>query len=125
TNRLTHPEHEVEKEYLARVEGIVIRKKIVQLRKGVRIDDNYLAIPKAVQLVELNKVHQSTLLSITLTEGRNKQVRKMFEAIGHPVKKLTRVRYDFLTLDGVERGTYRPLRIHEVKKLYGNTQSKK
>jgi 23S rRNA pseudouridine2605 synthase len=125
TNRLTHPEHEVEKEYLARVEGIVIRKKIVQLRKGVRIDDNYLAIPKAVQLVELNKVHQSTLLSITLTEGRNKQVRKMFEAIGHPVKKLTRVRYDFLALDGVERGTYRPLRIHEVKKLYGNTQSKK
>ncbi|MCR3906764.1 MAG: rRNA pseudouridine synthase [Tenericutes bacterium] len=125
TNRLTHPEHEIEKEYLARVEGIVIRKKVVQLRKGVRIDDNYLAIPKSVSIVELNKVHQSTLLSITLTEGRNKQVRKMFEAIGHPVKKLTRIRYDFLTLDGVERGTYRPLRVHEVKKLYANSQLKK
>jgi 23S rRNA pseudouridine2605 synthase len=48
----------------------------------------------------------------------------MFDAIGHPVKKLTRIRYDFLTLDGVERGSYRPLKIHEVKKLYANSQPK-
>lgn len=125
THRMTHPEHQIEKEYLARVEGIVIRKKIVQLRKGVVIDGDYLAVPKEVRLIELNKTHQSTLLSITLTEGRNKQVRKMFEAIGHPVKKLTRVRYDFLLLDGVERGTYRPLKIHEIKKLYANSTPKK
>src|SRR3989339_2175577 len=52
TNKMTHPEHEIEKEYLARVEGVVIRKKIVELRKGVRIDDDYLAIPKAVRLIE-------------------------------------------------------------------------
>jgi 23S rRNA pseudouridine2605 synthase len=121
TNRLTHPQHQIEKEYLARVEGIVIRKKIVSLRKGVIIDDDYLAIPKDVRLIELDKTNQSTLLSITLIEGKNKQVRKMFEAIGHPVKKLTRVRYDFLTLEGVERGSYRPLKTHEVKKLYANS----
>ncbi|MDO9629351.1 MAG: pseudouridine synthase [Acholeplasmataceae bacterium] len=125
TNRMTHPEHEIEKEYLARVEGIVIRKKIVQLRKGVTIDGDYLAVPKEVRLIELNKDQQSTLISITLTEGRNKQVRKMMEAIGHPVKKLTRIRYDFLTLEGVERGAYRPLKVHEVKKLYANSSSKK
>ncbi len=125
TNLMTHPEHEIEKEYLARVEGIVIRKKIVQLRSGVYIDDDYLAVPKEVRLIELNKDQQSTLISITLTEGRNKQVRKMMEAIGHPVKKLTRVRYDFLTLEGVERGAYRPLKVHEVKKLYANSTSKK
>lgn len=125
TNKMTHPEHEVEKEYLARVEGVVIRKKIVQLRKGVIIDDDYLAVPKAVHLIEIDKEHQTTLISITLIEGRNKQVRKMLEAIGHPVKKLTRVRYDFLTLEGVERGMYRPLKIHEVKKLYANASQKK
>ncbi|MBU1143049.1 MAG: rRNA pseudouridine synthase [Firmicutes bacterium] len=125
TNLMTHPEHEIEKEYLARVEGIVIRKKIVQLRKGVIIDDDYMAIPKEVRLIELNKEQQSTLISITLTEGRNKQVRKMMEAIGHPVKKLTRIRYDFLTLEGVERGAYRALKVHEVKKLYANSTSKK
>jgi 23S rRNA pseudouridine2605 synthase len=125
TNLMTHPEHEIEKEYLARVEGIVIRKKIVQLRKGVIIDGDYMAIPKEVRLIELNKEQQSTLISITLTEGRNKQVRKMMEAIGHPVKKLTRIRYDFLTLEGVERGAYRALKVHEVKKLYANSTSKK
>mgnify|MGYP000011411706 FL=1 len=76
TNRMTHPEHEIEKEYLARVEGIVIRKKIVELRKGVIIDDGYLAIPKEVRLLELDKTYKSTLISITLTEGKNKQVRK-------------------------------------------------
>lgn len=125
TNKMTHPEHEIEKEYLVRVEGIVIRKKIVELRKGVIIDEDYLAVPKYVRLIELDKVHKSTLLSITLTEGRNKQVRKMIEALGHSVKKLTRVRYDFLTLEGVERGSYRPLKIHEVRKLYGNATPKK
>lgn len=125
TKRMTHPEHMIEKEYLARVDGIVIRKKIVELRKGVIIDKDYLAIPKQVRLMELDKVHQSTLISITLTEGKNKQVRKMMEAIGHPVKKLTRIRYDFLTLEGVERGSYRFLKRHEVKKLYANSLPKK
>src|SRR3989339_731923 len=95
TNKMTHPEHEIEKEYLARCEGIIIRKLIVQLREGV------------------------------LIEGRNKEVRKMLEAIGHPVKKLTRIRYDVLTLEGVERGSYRPLKPHEIKKLYANSQPKK
>jgi 23S rRNA pseudouridine2605 synthase len=125
TNRLTHPQHQIEKEYLARVEGIVIRKKIVSLRNGVVIDDDYLAIPKEVRLIELDKTNQSTLISITLIEGKNKQVRKMFDTIGHKVKKLTRVRYDFLTLEGVERGSYRPLKTHEVKKLYANSILKK
>lgn len=124
THILTHPTHEVEKEYLARVEGIIIRKKIVELRNGVVIDENYVAKPKAVRLIELDKHTQTTLISITLIEGRNKQVRKMVEAIGHKVKKLTRVRYDFLTLEGIERGSYRPLKIHEVKKLYGNSRPK-
>ncbi len=124
THILTHPQHEVEKEYLARVDGIVIRKKIVQLREGVKIDGDYLAKPKAVRLIELDKQNQTSLISMTLIEGRNKQVRKMVEAIGHKVKKLTRVRYDFLTLEGIERGSYRPLKIHEVKKLYGNSPLK-
>jgi 23S rRNA pseudouridine2605 synthase len=125
TKRLTHPFHEIEKEYLVRVEGIVIRKKIVELRNGVIIDDDYKAIPKEVRLLELDKANQSTIISITLVEGKNKQVRKMMEAIGHHVKKLTRVRYDFLTLEGIERGSYRVLKIHEVKMLYAHSMPKK
>lgn len=123
TQKLTRPEYEVEKEYIVRVKGIVIRKKIIELRKGVKIDDNYLAIPKEVNLIELDKTNQSTLIRVVLTEGKNRQVRKMCEAIGYPVKTLTRVRYDFLTLDGIQRGKYRELSIHEVKKLHSN-QSK-
>jgi 23S rRNA pseudouridine2605 synthase len=125
TNKMTHPEHEIEKEYLVRCEGIIIRKLIVQLREGVLIDGDYMAIPKSVRVMELNKGMQSTLLSIILTEGRNKEVRKMCDAIGHPVRKLTRIRYDVLTLEGVERGSYRPLKPHEIKKLYANSQPKK
>lgn len=125
TKRLTHPQHEIEKEYLVRVDAIVIRKKIVELRNGVIIDDNYKAKPKEVRLLELDKQNQSSLLSMTLVEGKNKQVRKMIQAIGHKVKKLTRIRYDFLTLEGVERGNYRSLKIHEVKQLYAHSIPKK
>ncbi|MFP4177644.1 MAG: pseudouridine synthase [Acholeplasmataceae bacterium] len=124
TERLTHPRHDIEKEYLVRVDGIVIRNRIRMLRKGVKIDSGRPAIPKSVSLLELDKKNRSTLLSVVITEGRNKQIRRMIEAIGHRVKKLTRVRYDFLTLDGVERGSYRPLKIHEIKRLYGHTVQK-
>ena len=120
TQKLTRPEYEVEKEYIVRVKGIVIRKVLNKLRSGVTIDENFFAKPKEVRIIELDKENQSTLLSITLTEGKNRQVRKMFDAIGHPVKNLTRVRFDFLTLDGVMRGKYRELTIHEVKKLHRN-----
>ncbi|MFA6800490.1 MAG: pseudouridine synthase [Acholeplasmataceae bacterium] len=123
TYRLTHPKYEVEKEYLVRVKGIVIRKEVVQLRKGLKIDQVLLK-PKYVHLLELDKVNQSSLLAIVLTEGRNREIRRLFEALNHEVKNLTRVRYDFLTIDGVERGSYRELKIHEIKQLYGHAQIK-
>jgi len=117
TYSLTHPKHEVEKEYLARVKGIVVRNKAKEIKKGVVIDDNYLAVPKEVRVVELDKEFQTTLISITLTEGRNREVRKIFQAAGHPVINLTRVRIANLTTEGVGRGYYRRLKIHEIKYL--------
>lgn len=120
TEKLTKPEFEVEKEYMVRVKGIITRKEMIAFRKGVIIDKNYLAVPKEAGIVELDKENQSTLVRILLTEGKNRQIRKMMDAINHPVKNLTRVRYDFLTLDGVMRGLYRELTINEVKKLHAN-----
>lgn len=117
TYRLTHPKHEVEKEYLVRVEGIVVRNKARSIKQGVIIDDNFLAVPKDVRIVELDKARKTTLLMIILTEGRNREVRKIMEAIGHPVISLTRTRYAFLTTEGVGRGYYRKLKIHEIKLL--------
>lgn len=122
---LAHPSHGVEKEYIVRVKGIMIRKQIIKLRQGLTIDSGEFAKPKYVSLISLDKEHQSTLLSIVLTEGKNREVRKLIEALGYNVKNLTRIRYDFLTLNGVERGSYRPLKVHEVKKLYAHKAIKK
>lgn len=117
TYKLTHPKHEVEKEYLARVKGIVVRNKAKEIQKGVIIDKDYLAKPKLVRVVELDKEKQTTLLSIVLTEGRNREVRKIMEAAGFPVINLTRIRFAHLTTEGVGRGYYRALKIHEIKQL--------
>lgn len=125
TQILTRPEFEVEKEYIVRVKGVITRKQLIEFRKGVVIDNGYLAIPKSARIIEIDKTNQSTLLTVVLTEGRNREIRKMFENFGFPVKTLTRVRYDFLTLDGIKRGGYRELTIHEVKKLYSNKHKNK
>ena len=118
TYKLTNSESDIEKEYLVRVAGIVIRKKIQSLRNnGVIIDKDYLVKPKEIRILELNKEAQTTLIAILLVEKRTKEVKKIFEAIGHKVKKMTRIKYDFLSLD-VERGHYRHLKPHEIKKLY-------
>lgn len=124
TQILTRPEFDVEKEYIVRVEGIIVRKKLNDFKKGVIIDNDYLAKAKDVNIIEIDKKNQSTLLGVVLTEGKNRQIRKMFEAINHPVKTLTRVRYDFLTLEGVKRGGFRELKVHEVRKLYSNKYKK-
>lgn len=115
---LTRPEYEVKKTYLARVEGMLSKAAIKDLRKGIKVE-NYITKPAQVRVVEYDTKNMTTLVEIVLTEGKNQQVRKMLDTVGFPVKSLTRVGYADLTLNGVERGSYRPLKIHEVRKLYG------
>ena len=117
TKKLTHPSSQIEKQYIVRVEGIVIKDKIRTIRKGIIIDKNHFVIPKEVQLLEIDKTTKTSLIRIIIRETTNKQVRKMMEKMGHKVINLTRDRYAFLNLDGVKRGTYRKLKVHEVKKL--------
>jgi 23S rRNA pseudouridine2605 synthase len=119
TQRLTHPKFEVDKTYLVRVEGIVIKQKIRDLRAGIKLEDGSFARSPFVRLIERDTHAKTSLIEMVLTEGRNQQVKRMMEAIGHPVKKLTRTRYAFLDLEGIERGGYRYLKVHEVKKLFG------
>ena len=119
TKHLTNLHTHIEKEYLIRVQGIVIKEKIRQLRKGIYIGHkkNYLAIPKEVGIVELDKKNQSTLIRMVLTEVKNKQIKEMMEVMGHTIKTLTRIRFGEINLEGVKRGEYRPLKIHEIKNL--------
>ncbi len=117
SNKLTNSANDIEKIYLARVTGIMTIGNVMKLQKGVVIDG--VKTKRAnVEVVSVDKANESTLVRIGITEGKNRQVRKMFETIGFPVKKLKRESFAGINLEGLTEGTYRPLKIHEVKKLY-------
>ncbi|MEY2455006.1 MAG: rRNA synthase [Acidimicrobiaceae bacterium] len=110
THRLTHPSFGVEKEYLAEVEGEPSRGALRRLRDGVELDDGVTA-PAKVSAVAPN------LLRITIHEGRNRQIRRMCEAVGHPVVRLVRSRIGTLTDRVLKPGQWRELQTEEVRAL--------
>lgn len=115
--KLTRSEREVEKKYQVRVDGIIDQDAVAKLIKGVVIDG--VKTKRAqVEIISFDKKNNSSLIMLTITEGRNRQVRKMCEAIGYEVKKLKRVSFGGVDLDGLSVGEYRALKPHEVKKLY-------
>lgn len=113
---LSHPKFEIPKTYIAKVEGIPSRELLRQLASGVKLEDGKTA-PAKVKMKSMNKKKKTAIIEITIHEGRNRQVRRMFEHIGHPVQKLKREQYGFLTLRGLNAGEYRELTPHEVKQL--------
>jgi len=115
-NSLMHPRYEVEKTYVAKLKGIPPRDKIKQLEKGIHLEDGKTA-PAVIKVLSIDKKKQTSIVEITIHEGRNRQVRRMFEAIGYQVQKLKRERYAFLDLKGLATGDSRELTPHEVKQL--------
>ena len=113
-NTLMHPKHEVDKVYVAKVKGMPLRESLKKLDKGIKLEDGKTAPAKA-RVLSTDKKKETAIVEITIHEGRNRQVRRMFEAIGHPVIKLKREQYGFLTLDGLTAGDSRELTPHEVK----------
>lgn len=114
TYRLTHPSHEIEKVYHALVKGIPRESALRELQRGVVLDDGMTA-PAKVKV--LKQEGGNTLLEVIIHEGRNRQVRRMCEHIGHPVIRLERVALGNLTLQGLKRGKYRSLTEKEVIEL--------
>ena len=114
TNRLLHPSHEVEKTYLAQVEGEPDQKDLERLRKGVRLDDGLTAPAKVRRKLSRDG---RFWLELTIHEGRNRQVRRMLEAVGHPVLHLKRTKLDFLDLTGLTPGAWRELTADEARRL--------
>jgi len=110
THRLTHPSFGVEKEYVAHVEGEPTRQQVRRLREGVELDDGVTA-PAQASLVA------PTVLKLVIHEGRNRQVRRMCEAIGHPVRRLVRTRIGPLTDRRLKPGQWRALTNDEVRAL--------
>ena len=117
TNKLLHPKNEIEKVYLAKIDGKISGSDIYKLKNGV-IVDNIKMNSSRVKLKSYNSKTNTSLVEITIHEGHNHQVKKMFSSIGFNVIKLTRLRFAFLDTKDLKSGEYRILNKKEVKKLY-------
>ncbi len=113
---MTHPRFKIPKKYRVRCKGRVSKLNIAKLASGIEID-GYKTKKALVKVNKYDKVNNITDIFITIYEGRNQQIRKMFLAIDHPVRQLKRVEYAFLNVDNMPTGSYRRLTIHEVKQL--------
>lgn len=116
-NKLMHPSSEIEKKYIAKVNGLVTGYEIKQLRSGVYIDGKKTAKAK-VKLKKYDKKTDKSIVELIIHEGKNHQVKKMFESIRHDVLKLKREVYANLDLTGLKPGEYRKLTNKEIAILY-------
>lgn len=117
TERVTHPRYGVTKAYLAEVEGSVGSKATSRLTSGVELDDGP-ARAAAARVVETGP--STTLVEITMTEGRNREVRRMFDAVGHPVRRLVREAIGPIRDRQLKPGDWRELDLREVRSLYAS-----
>lgn len=117
TNILTHPKNNIEKLYIAKINGFLTQDNLKKLSNGVIIDNRKTSKAK-VKMKKYDKKTDTSLVELIIHEGRNHQIKKMFEAVGYKVLKLRREKIAFLDLTGLKSGEYRQLTVHEVKKLY-------
>lgn len=116
-NKLMHPSSNIDKVYIAKVDGILTGYDIKRLRNGIVIDD-YKTSKARVKLKSVSKDNNTCLVEIVIHEGKNHQVKKMIEAVGKKVIKLKRERYAFFDLKGLKAGEYRRLSNKEIAVLY-------
>lgn len=124
TNLMTHPSHEVPKTYAVKVRGLLDTRSpaLEQIREGVRIeDDDYVTRPAELSLVRDNG--RNTWLEVLIREGKNRQIRKMFDAVGFPVMKLRRIAIGPITIEGIASGAYRSMTYAEVLDLYAEVEA--
>ena len=114
--KVTHPKHEIEKTYTVTVKGIVQNSEVEQLRKGVKIDD-YITKPAKVKILKTDTEKDISRLEITIHEGKNRQVRKMCEAVDRKVLALHRSKIGNIGVKDIELGKWRYLQESEVQKL--------
>lgn len=114
-NRLMHPRYKVQKHYIAQVKGIPSATALKRLQSGIKLEEGWTA-PAKVKLVKVE--NGIAHLALQIHEGRNRQIRRMCEAVGHAVVRLKRVQMGFLTLDGLRPGASRECTTQELKKLH-------
>ena len=114
--KLTHPSFEFPKTYVVKAKGHMQKKDGARLAKGIKLD-GVMTAPAKVSILSYDRPSNTTMARITLHEGKNHQVKNMFQEIGYPVDKLTREKFGFLTTDGLQLGEWRFLTPHEIKQL--------
>jgi 23S rRNA pseudouridine2605 synthase len=115
-NLMVGPKSGIEKEYLARLDGIIDPQSISRLEQGVMVE-GHKTLPSRVRVKSVDRKNNSCLVDITITEGKYHQIKNMLEAVGFPVKHLTRIRFGCIELGEMAEGTVRPLGVHEIKTL--------
>jgi len=113
--KITHPKHKVVKTYIALIKGIPDEADLERFRKGLKIEEDFITSPAEIEILKTYK--NSSLVRIKIHEGRNRQIRKMCAAIGHPVMKLTRESIGKITLGGLKKGDWRYLTDEEIEYL--------
>lgn len=116
TNKLTHPKNEIDKVYIASVAGKVDENRLETLRNGINIED-YKTSKASVDFLKYNSKQNRSIISLKIHEGKNRQIKKMFEAIGYEVIKLNRESFGGIVANGLKEGQFRKLTIDEIKKL--------
>lgn len=116
-NNLMHPKNKIDKCYIAKIKGIFTIKDLMVLKNGVVIDGEKTSKAK-LKVRKIDKEKKTSIVEIIIHEGKNHQVKKMFEAVGFEVIKLKRERYAFLTVKGLDSGEYRRLNPKEISQLY-------
>ncbi|MBR3061859.1 MAG: rRNA pseudouridine synthase [Exiguobacterium sp.] len=117
SNMMTHPKYKIQKRYVAKVKNIPSYLAIKQLESGVELDDGFKTGSAKVKMKSVDQKKNTAILEIVISEGHNRQIRRMVEAIGSEVIKLKREQFGFLTLDGLNTGDWRELSHKEISKL--------
>ena len=118
--QVTHPKHEIEKTYTVTIKGIVQNSEVEQLRNEIKIDD-YITKPARVKILKTDTEKDISRLEITIHEGKNRQVRKMCEAVGRKVLALHRSKIGGIGVKDIELGKWRYLTANEVQQILKNS----
>jgi len=118
-NKLMHPKYHIYKTYIAEVEGRMSDEAVMRLKSGVKIED-YKTAPAIVNIVKISS--NSSIVQVSIYEGKNRQVRKMLDAVGHPVKTLKRISFGKINLGDLKPGAWVHLNEEEIKFLKGRQE---
>ncbi len=116
-NIMMHPKNQIDKVYIAKVKGIIKGEQINKLKEGITLDNQLLKASR-VKLRKTNLETNTSIVEITIHEGKNHQIKRMFESVGFPVLKLKREREGFFQLENLKSGEYRKLTPKEVQTVY-------